>query len=114
VPGRGISYSARRIRSTDSNLSQAVREVAGWAYASRGRRETGLVPPDEVLSLPSNQHLVSPKRTYPKLGAGSFIEAGNGSGFIVVYVENSQELRDLQQVVDFPGKVQKLQLPALV
>src|SRR5574340_918951 len=41
-------------------------------------------------------------------------EAAEGGSFVRMYVENGIELGDLQQVVDFLGEVQELELAAAI
>ena len=43
-----------------------------------------------------------------------FLEAGDAFGFVVVDVEDGIELGNLQKVMNLLGKIQKLQLSALV
>jgi hypothetical protein len=51
------------------------------------------------------------RRLEPFSGVGV---GGDGAGFVVLHVEDGVELGDLEQVVDFAGQVEQLQLAALV
>src|SRR5580704_14793823 len=54
------------------------------------------------------------KAALHRRGQRLFVEAGYGGGFVGVDVEDGEELGDLEEVVNFLGQVEELELAATV